>query len=242
MKQMLSTPAATSQAPDFKKVRKYLDSNRQRDALDAFIETGWSPAELGEFARQVFLAPGRTYPAAASYQYAMEKGADHPYAVDTLAAMRKRGFTMPPFNRPVPKEFAWDHPENPEHTAEIRADIDLLARLLSKREAGCRGQPRSEPSQPIPKSLWSKLFRLRNRYHSLADTIQFEGLSEETVAEVLVIARCLQSRGAYLHLLPAPDPNKPVPPRLWKTCFSIRLGYGSLKEALKRRGLAEYRW
>lgn len=33
---------------------------------------GWSPAELGEFARAVFLAPGKLHPTAASYQYTME--------------------------------------------------------------------------------------------------------------------------------------------------------------------------
>ena len=78
------------QEPDFKQVRRYLRNVQQREALDQFVEAGWTPAELAEFARQVFLAPGKTYPTAASYQYAMEKGADHPFAIETLASLRQR--------------------------------------------------------------------------------------------------------------------------------------------------------
>jgi hypothetical protein len=158
-----------------------------------------------------------------------------------LATLRAPGFTMPPFNRPVAKAFTWDDPDSPEHTAELRDDIAVMAHLWRQREAGCRGEQHAEAVQPIPKNLWSKLFRIRNRYHSLADTIQCEGLNEEIQAEVLAIARCLQNRGAYLHLLERPAPSKPVPPRLWKKCFSIRAGYSSLEEALERRGLADYR-
>jgi len=84
-----------SQAPDFKQVRKYLRIIQHRETLGQFIKAGWTPAELGEFARQVFLAAAKTYPTAASYQYAMEKGADHPYAVETLANLRAPGFTLP---------------------------------------------------------------------------------------------------------------------------------------------------
>src|SRR6516165_4102547 len=101
-----SSPAATPQAPGFKEVRKYIRNMQQREALGGFIEAGWTPAELGEFARQVFLAPGKTYPTAASYQYAMEKGADHPFAIETLSSLRAPSFTMPPFDRPR-REAAW---------------------------------------------------------------------------------------------------------------------------------------
>jgi len=122
------------------------------------------------------LAPGKTYPTAASYQCAMEKGADHPYAVETLASLRSPGFTMPPFSRPVPKQFAWDDPDNPEHTPELRADIEEMARLWRNREAGWHAQPWPMETQPVPRWLWKRLFRLRNRYHSLEDTVQLEGL------------------------------------------------------------------
>jgi hypothetical protein len=63
--------------PDFKQVRRYLRTVRQREALGQFIEAGWTPAELAEFAPDTFLAHGKTYPTAASYRY---EGADHPYS------------------------------------------------------------------------------------------------------------------------------------------------------------------
>jgi hypothetical protein len=171
-----STPAGPVEAPDFKQVRKYLRNIQQREALGSFIEAGWTPDELGEFARQVFLAPAKTYPTAASYRYAIEKGADHPYAGETLASLRVPGFTMPPFDRPVPKRYAWDDPDNPEHTPELRADVAEMARLWRNREASWRAQPWPMEDQPVPRWLWKRLFRLRNRYHSLEDTLQFEGL------------------------------------------------------------------
>jgi hypothetical protein len=230
-----------SQAPDFKQVRKNLRTIQHREALGQFIKAGWSPSELGEFAREVFLAPGKTYPTAASYQHAMEKGAAHPYAVETLATLRALGFTMPPFSRPVPKEFAWDDPENPEHAPEIKADIEEMARLWRNREASWRGLPSPEAAQSVPKSLWSRLFRVRNHYHSLADTIQCEGLSEETQAAVQTIAGCLRNWGADEHGLERPEPNKPIDRHFWQKCFSIRARHSSLEEALERRGLAKYR-
>ena len=104
MKNTTSTPTGPSQAPDFKQVRSCLRSIQQREALGDFIKAGWTPVELGEFARQVFLARGKTYPTAASYQYAMEKGADHPFAQETLASLRKRGFTMPRLQSPRAEE------------------------------------------------------------------------------------------------------------------------------------------
>jgi hypothetical protein len=64
-------PASPPQAPDFKQVRRYLRTVQQREALGQFIRAGWTPAELAEFARDTFLAPGKTYPTAASYRYAM---------------------------------------------------------------------------------------------------------------------------------------------------------------------------
>jgi hypothetical protein len=164
-------------APDFKQVRKYLCSIRQRSALGGFIRAGWSPDELAEFARQVYLAPGRTYPTAMSYRYAMDKGAEHPFASETLASLRAPGAAMPPFNRPVPKEYAWDCPDNPEHTPELRAEIAELAHLWRNREASRHELPWPREDLPIPRGLWRKLFKIRNRYHSLGDTIEIQGLS-----------------------------------------------------------------
>jgi hypothetical protein len=162
-----STPTGPSQAPSFKEIRDYLRYIQQREALGGFIKSGWTPSELGEFARQVFLASGKTYPTAASYQYAMEKGADHPFAHETLASLRKRGATVPDFNRPVPEEYEWDDPDNPKHTPELRAEIEVMARLWRNRVASWREEPWPTDHQPIPRALWRRLFWLRNRYHSL---------------------------------------------------------------------------
>lgn len=176
MTKATSNSTGPLQAPDFKQVRKYLRTIEHREALGGFIRAGWSPAELAEFARDIYLAPGKTYPTATSYQHAMDKGAEHPYASETLASLRTPRFTMPPFSRPVPKHFAWDDPDNPEHAPELRADVAELARLWRNREARKREQPWSAGAQPIPRRLWKRLFKLRNRYHSLKDTVHFAEL------------------------------------------------------------------
>lgn len=176
MNEPSSSHTGPLQAPDFKQVRSYLRTIQQREALGGFIRAGWSPQELAEFARQVFLAPTKTYPTAASYQYAIEKGADHPYAVETLAALRAPGFTMPLFDRPAQKEYEWDDPANPKHTAELKAEIEVMARLWINREASFREEPWPTEYPPIPRAHWKRLFRLRNRYHSLENTLQFQGL------------------------------------------------------------------
>lgn len=177
MHQPSPTATGPSRAPDFKQVRSYLHTIQQREALGGFIKAGWSPAELAEFARAVYLAPGRTYPTALSYSFAIEKGVDHPYAAETLASLRAPGFTMPPLNRPVPKVYAWDDPANPEHTPELHADIEALAQLWRNREASKHKEPWPTEAQPIPRRLWKTLFKIRNRYHSLADTVEIQGLS-----------------------------------------------------------------
>jgi hypothetical protein len=169
------------EAPDFKQVRKYLKEISERERLDEFIKAGWTPGELGEYARQSYLVPGRTYPTALSYQIAVTFGPESELAKIQLRIMRAPGYVLPPFNRPVPPPpIPFDHPDHPEHTPETREDV---------RE----------------------------------------------------IARCLRNRRAQREQLPPPDPNKPIPPSLWKTCFHFLRYYGSLDEALMRRGLTEYR-
>jgi hypothetical protein len=172
-----SSPApAKPQAPNFKKVRRYLRTLQQREALGQFIKAGWTPAELAEYARSMYLVPGQSKPTAASYQFVIEKGPDHEWAREALVTMRAPGYIMPPFDRPEPKRYAWDDPDNPEHTPELRADVAEMARLWRNREASWHPQPWPTEHQPIPRWLWKRLFRLRNRYHSLDDTLQFEGL------------------------------------------------------------------
>jgi hypothetical protein len=171
--------AAPPTPPDFKQVRGYLRTIQQREALGQFIKAGWTPAELAEFARDTFLAHGKTYPTAASYRYAIEKGADHPYAVETLASLRAPGFVMPPFDRPVPKRYSWDDPDNPEHTPEIRADVACIAQLMRVRDAARLNLPPPDTNEPISRALWRRCYRIRNRYHSLEDTLEIHGLRED---------------------------------------------------------------
>jgi hypothetical protein len=180
VKQTSPTHSGPSQAPDFKQVRKYLRNIQQRQALGRFIKAGWSRDELAEFARAVFLAPGKTYPTAAYYQDATEKGVDHPFAVETLASLRRRGFTMPPFNRPVPKKYEWDDPDNPAHTPALKVEVDQIARLFRARFASQHARPLPDADEPIPRALWKRCYRIRNRYHSLEDTIEIQGLRADT--------------------------------------------------------------
>ncbi len=162
--------------PDYKTIRRSLRTIQQREALGAFIKAGWSAAEFAEYARSMGLVPGKTRPTASSYQFVVEKGPEHPWAQEALATMRAPGYTMPPFDRPVPKRYAWDDPDNPEHTPEIRADVVRIAQLMNARHAVQRNLPRPDPNEPIPKFLWRRCYRIRNRYHSLEDTLEAQGL------------------------------------------------------------------
>jgi hypothetical protein len=144
--------------------------------IGEFIKAGWTPAELGEYARSMYIVPGQTKPTATSYQFVIEKGVDHEWAKEALATMRAPGYVMPPFDRPVPKNYAWNDPDNPEHSEEIKAVVDEIAKLYRAREANLRGQPRPDPNTPIPNWLWKRCYRLRNMYHSLEDTIENQGL------------------------------------------------------------------
>jgi hypothetical protein len=91
-----SPPSTSPQAPDFKQVRRYLRTLQQRETLGQFIKNGWTPAELAEYARRMYLVPGQTKPTAASYRFVLERGPDHEWARDALATMRAPGYVMPP--------------------------------------------------------------------------------------------------------------------------------------------------
>jgi hypothetical protein len=164
--------------PDYKQIRKYLRTIQQREALGQFIKAGWTPAELAEYARQMYLVPGQTKPTAASYQFVVEKGPEHLFAQEILGGMRAPGYVIPPFDRPVPKRYAYDDPDNPEHTPEVRADVAEIARLYRNRQASWLAMPRPDPTVAIPRWLWKRCYRLRNRYHSLTNTIEIQALSD----------------------------------------------------------------
>jgi hypothetical protein len=155
----LQSPSSP-QAPDFKQVRRYyLRTVHQREALGQFIKAGWSPAELAEYARSMYLVSGKTKPTAVSYRFVIEKGVDHELAKEALAAMRAPGYVMPAFDRPEPKDYEWDDPTNPIHSDEVRSACARLARSVMKMYDDKLCRPRRGPETPIRKSLLRKCFR-----------------------------------------------------------------------------------
>jgi hypothetical protein len=179
MKEPSSTPTGPSHAPGFKEVRKYLNDISQREALGEFIKAGWSPAELSEYARSTYLAAGRTYPTAASYQTAITFGPESSIAKIILAQLRVPGYEMPPFNRPVPPPPpCWDDQDHPDHTPEIRAAVKQLALCFRNRRAKQNALPAPASDGPVSRKLWKSCFRLLNRYGSLERALQIEGLHE----------------------------------------------------------------
>jgi hypothetical protein len=165
------------QAPDFKQVRKYLKEVSERERLEEFIKAGWSPAELAELARSSYLATGRTYPTALSYQVAVAFGPETTFNKIILAQLRAPGYQMPPFNRPVPPPpIPRDDPDHPDHTPEIRAAVREMALCFKKRRAEREGLPSPDPDAPITRGLWKRCFRLLNRRGSLERALLFEGL------------------------------------------------------------------
>jgi hypothetical protein len=171
-----STTRGKRLPPDFKQIRRYLSTVHEREALSRFIKAGWTPAELAEYARSRYLTPGRTYPTAPSFQFIMEDGPEYPRATDALAYMRALGYVMPPLDRPLLKHFARDDPDNPNHTPELKAEVDQLAHLFRRRSAHRYGRPLPDPSAPINKASWRRSFRVRNRYRSYEEAVKCEGL------------------------------------------------------------------
>jgi hypothetical protein len=153
-------PSSPSQRPpDFKQVRRYLRTVREREALGQFIKADWSPAELAKYARGMCLVPGKTKPTAASYRFILEKGADHELAKEALATMRAPGYVMPAFDRPDPKDYEWDDPDNPAHRAEVRSACYTLARGYMNAYDDKIHRPRRAPHTAIRRSLLRKCFR-----------------------------------------------------------------------------------
>jgi len=61
------------------------------------------------------------------------------FAQETLASLRAPGYVIPPFDRPVPKRFDYDDPDNPDHTPEVKADVEATG--SSENEAGSGIEP-----------------------------------------------------------------------------------------------------
>jgi hypothetical protein len=166
----------TRQAPDFKQIRKYLKDDDEHAGLDQFIAEGWTAAELGELARQWRPSRKKTYPTPQAYRDAcLTKGG---LARDMLRMMREPGYVLPPFDRPDPIIITEDDPENPEHSAETRADVETLARLLMARADDSRQRPRRGPEVPVSKRLWKGCFHELKRYNGLERAIDSLDLRE----------------------------------------------------------------
>ena len=140
-------------------MRRYLRTIQQREALGQFIDAGWTPAELAEYARSMYLVSGQTKPTAASYRFIITMGPDHQRAKEALATMRGPAFIMPPFDRPEPKHYEWDDPANPAHTAEVRRAVETLARGCMAAYDDRLKRPRRGPDAPISKRLLKSCFR-----------------------------------------------------------------------------------
>jgi hypothetical protein len=153
-------PSATpQQAPSFTQVRRYLRTVEQREALGRFIAAGWTPAELAEYARSMYLASGQSKPTAVSYRFVIETGPDHERARASLATMRAPGFIMPAFDRPEPKHYEWDDHDNPAHPAGVREAVETLARGCMAAYDDKKGRPRRGPDAPISKRTLKSCFR-----------------------------------------------------------------------------------
>jgi hypothetical protein len=57
--------------------------------------------------------------------------------------------------------------------------VACIAQLIRARDAARRNLPSPDPSEPIPRAIWRRRYRIRNRYHSLEDTIEVHGLREQ---------------------------------------------------------------
>jgi hypothetical protein len=156
---VIVTTALTSAGPRLHTGAPLSPHGPQREALSQFIMAGWTPAELGEYARRIYLVPGQTKPTAASYRFILEKGPDHEWAKEALATMRVPGYFMPAFDRPEPKHYEWDDPDNPKYSEEVRSAVYTLARGCMAAYDDRLHRPRRGPDTPIRKGLLRSCFR-----------------------------------------------------------------------------------
>ena len=166
------TEPTSNPAIDYKTIRKALKIIEEREALGKFVKAGWTAAEFAEYARSMYLLPGRTKPTAVSYRFVLEYGPDHEFSKNALAFMRAPGYILPPIDRPEPKHFDWDDYDYPNHAPELRAEVEELARLLRKRSRLEWGKPLPDPVEPISRWWWKKSIRIRDKYLSVEDAIE----------------------------------------------------------------------
>jgi hypothetical protein len=149
----------SKKASDFKKVRKHLHTDYLRAMLDRFIATGWTPAELAEYACTAYLGAAKKRPTPASYRFVLEQGADHVLAQEAFATMRAPGYVRPTFEQPEPKDYAWDDPDNPAYSDEVRSATRTLARSCMNSYDDKLRRPRRAPDTPIRKAVLRSCFR-----------------------------------------------------------------------------------
>lgn len=152
-------PPQKSKTSDFKQVRKHLHTVYHRVMLGRFIAAGWTPAQLAEYACTSYLGAGKKRPTPAAYRFVLERGADHVLALEALATMRAPGYVRPTFERPEPKDYSWDDPDNLVHSEAVRSATYTLARTCMRQYDDKLCRPRRGPDTPIRKSLLRKCFR-----------------------------------------------------------------------------------
>lgn len=80
-------------------------------------------------------------------------------AQEALATMRAPGYVRPTFERPEPKDYTWDDPDNPAYSDEVRSATYTLARTCMNSYDDGRGRPRRGPDAPIRKAVLRSCFR-----------------------------------------------------------------------------------
>jgi hypothetical protein len=172
------TTAHPFQQIDFTAIRRALKTIEDREALGEFIKAGWTAPEFAEYARS-WKPRNKTKPTSQSYQSALLGGPAGAVAQKYLERFRAPGFVMPPLDRPnEPPPVPSDHPEHPSHTAELKADVESLARRFMARYDDRNGRARRPLDTPISTRTWKSCFNELKRHGSLDHATDMCGLSD----------------------------------------------------------------
>jgi hypothetical protein len=171
------TTEHTSKQDDFATIRRAFKTIEEREVLGEFIKAGWTAAEFAEYARS-FRPPSKTKPTSQSYLLALSGGPANPIARAHLNRFRAPGFAMPPLDRPNERRVPMDHPDHPSHAAELKAEVDALARRFMAKYDDGKSRPRRELDTPISPRTWTSCFNELKRHGSLEHATDMCGLSD----------------------------------------------------------------
>jgi len=122
------------------------------EAFGGFIKAGWTPAELGESHGKSSSHQARPIPPQRHTNTQWRKAPIisspwKPWCPSANAVQHAA------FQSPRAEEVRMDDPDNPEHTPELEADIEEMARLWRNREASWHAKAVAVEDQPIPTAL-----------------------------------------------------------------------------------------